>query len=311
MAEGDVLVGADGINSVGKCHIHGTVHRGHNYSKESFGCARDGEGWTLTIINRFFAVRDHLFQRPTKELLKVVPLEAIVGGVTLSGDEMKRQLALGHSAYSIINPALGFIVFVGLHRVAADGAAADFYWMIMRHDPTVGDPDHWLQHASPEEKHAHVARTVARLPPRFREIFDLTPVEGMRRRPHVWRDLELSAADVPTAGGRVLIIGDAAHAMTPFRGEGGYHTMIDAINLAETLAGLKAQGDGNGNPYDGAALETAVAAFNAEMLQRGVESVRFSRGSYEEARKTVKDRQPFAYALQQIPEKDIVLEVKV
>ncbi|KAK9419988.1 hypothetical protein SUNI508_14092 [Seiridium unicorne] len=46
------------------------------------------------------------------------------------------------------------------------------------------------------------------------------------------------------------------------------------------------------------------------MLKRGGDSVRFSRASYDEAKKTVKERQPFAYALKQLPEETIVLEVK-
>ncbi|KAK6070459.1 early conidial development-2 [Seiridium cupressi] len=263
VAKGDILVGADGIKSV---------------------------------------VREHLLQRPAEDLLKVVPLAAIVGEMELSGDEFKRQLALGHSAYTLINPNLGFITFVGMHRILPDAASGRFFWMIMRPDNTVGDPNHWLQTASQKERHDHVMNAVAKLPPKFREIFDLTPVEGIRKQPHVWRDLELNG--VPAS--RVVIIGDAAHAMTPFRGEGGYHTFIDAMNLAEALTKLNAEGIAN----DSAAVHSAVAEFNAEMLKRGGDSVRFSRASYDEAKKTVKERQPFAYALKQLPEETIVLEVK-
>lgn len=258
--------------------------------------------WTRALTNQRLKVREHLLQRPADELLRIVPLAAVVGEMTLSGDAFKRQLALGHSAYTLINPELGFITFVGMHYVFPDAASGRFYWMIMRPDTTVGDPNHWLQTASQQEKHDYVMKTVANLDPRFREIFDLTPVDGIRKNPHVWRDLELES--VPAS--RVVIIGDAAHAMTPFRGEGGYHTFIDAMNLSEILAQLNA----DGKTHDTAAVHAAVADFNAEMLERGLESVRSSRASYDEAKKTVKSRQPFAYALRPLPEVDIVIEAK-
>ena len=80
---------------------------------------------------------------------------AIVGQLTLSGDEFKRQLALGHRSYTLIRPELGFITFVGLHDVASDGSSARFFWIMMRPDPNIAQPDHWLQIA------------VAKMPPRF------------------------------------------------------------------------------------------------------------------------------------------------
>ena len=70
------------------------------------------------------------------------------------------------------------------------------------------------------------------MPPNMREIFESTPAEGIRKQPHIWRDLEL--ASLPA--GRVVLVGDAAHAMTPFRGEGGYHAFIDSLNLAKILS---------------------------------------------------------------------------
>ncbi|KAL3417499.1 early conidial development-2 [Phlyctema vagabunda] len=263
-AKGDFLVGADGVRST---------------------------------------VRGQLLQKSDDELLKVVPLAAIVGEMSLAGEDFKRQLALGHSAYTLINPSLGFITFVGLHYVLPDAASARYFWMIMMPDTTVGDADHWLQTASQQEKHDYVSNTVTKLPPRFREIFDLTPVEGIRKQPHVWRDLELE--NIPAS--RVVIIGDAAHAMTPFRGEGGYHAFIDAMNISETLGRLNV----DGKIHDITTVKTAVGDFNSEMLERSVESVRSSRASYEEAKKTVKNRQAFSYALKVLPEADDQLQVTV
>lgn len=229
-------------------------------------------------------------------------MAAIVGQLTLSGDEFKRQLALGHSSYTLIRPDLGFITFVGLHDVADDGSSGRFFWMMMRPDPTIAQPGHWLQTASKQEKHDHVLAAAAKLPPRFREIFELTPVDGMKEDTHIWRDLELSSLPA----GRVVLMGDAAHAMTPFRGEGGYHTFLDAMAISKMLGRLNE----DGQICDVEAVQAQVAEYNAEMLERGKKSVRFSRESYEEAQKRVENRQAFLAPMKPIAEADIVIEVK-
>ncbi|PLN77494.1 FAD/NAD(P)-binding domain-containing protein [Aspergillus taichungensis] len=259
-AKGDVLVGADGIKSV---------------------------------------VREHLIQRPSDEVLKLVPLAAIVGEVDMSGEAFKRQLALGHSAYIYISPDLGFWNFGGLHHVNADGVSGRHYWMYMEPDANVAEPDHWLQKASQAEKHEYVMQKVSKLPLKFREIFESTPASGIKPEPHIWRDLELESLPA----GRVILMGDAAHAMTPFRGEGGYHTFIDALQLSKIL--------GKVDSSDLGALKSAVAEYNEEMLERGVEAVRNSRNE-QGARKAQDKKSKVVSALQEakpIPESEIVLEV--
>ncbi|KAI1155275.1 FAD/NAD(P)-binding domain-containing protein [Nemania diffusa] len=262
-AKGDMLVGADGIQSI---------------------------------------VRQNLLHRSHDDLLEVVPLANIVGQLTLSGDAFKRQLALGHSSYSVIRPELGFITFVGLHDVSADGQSARFYWMMMHPDATVGSPGHWLQTASKQAKLDHVLRTAERLSPDLREIFELTPVEGIREEKHIWRDLELSSLPA----GRVVLLGDAAHAMTPFKGEGGYHAFLDALALSRLFGKLGADG---GVPSLGA-IRTAVEAYNTDMLRRSGESVRSSRVSYDEAKKKVEKRQAFLAPMKMIPKTEISLDAR-
>ncbi|KAL8924839.1 MAG: hypothetical protein Q9172_002504 [Xanthocarpia lactea] len=258
-AKGDILVGADGIKSV---------------------------------------VRTHLLQRPSEELLKLVPLSAVVGEVTLSGEEFKRQLALGHSAYIFASPNLGFFNFGGLHYVLPDGVSGRHYWMYMEPDPEVAKPDHWLQTASQQEKLDYVVKKVSAMPPKFQEIFRLTPASGIKKEPHVWRDLELTS--LPS--GRVILVGDAAHAMTPFRGEGGYHTLIDVLKLSKVLTQLDAKDIG--------AIKAAVAEYNTEMLERGSEAVRSSR-NVQKPQKTSDGKMKLISANQEarpLPEEEIVLE---
>ncbi|KAJ5124077.1 FAD/NAD(P)-binding domain-containing protein [Penicillium bovifimosum] len=258
-AKGDILVGADGIKSV---------------------------------------VRENLTQRTSDEMLKLVPIAAIVGELDLSGEAFKRQLALGHSAYIFVSPDLGFWNFGGLHHVHPDGVSGRHYWMYMEPDPNVAEPNHWLQTATREEKLNYVLKKVSKMPPKFREIFESTPASGIKEEPHIWRDLELESLPA----GRVILVGDAAHAMTPFRGEGGYHTFIDCLELSRILGKI--------DSTDIAAVKEAVAGYNAEMLERGVEAVRNSRG--EQGDRKAQDRKSKVVSAMQeakpLPESEIVLE---
>lgn len=258
-----------------------------------------------SLILNTSTVREHLLQTPSSSLLNRVPLAAIVGQVTLSGDEFKRQLELGHSGYMFMSQGLGFFNFCGLHRVLPDGISGQHYWMFMQHDAQVAEPDHWLQTASQQEKLDYVLKAVAALPPRFREIFKLTPADGIKKEQHIWRDLELGADAVPAD--RIVLLGDAAHAMTPFRGEGGHHALIDSLKLSKVLGQLHEQGK------DGSieAIKAAVAEYNAEMLTRGSGAVRDSRNMGSGGKPGEK---PKAWiGAKPIPEKEIVLgaDIKV
>ncbi|KAK4199543.1 hypothetical protein QBC40DRAFT_281845 [Triangularia verruculosa] len=260
-AKGDILVGADGINSV---------------------------------------VREQLLQTPNSSLLKTVPLAAIIGEVTLHGDAFKRQLELGHSAYIYVAPDLGCWMFGGLHHALPDGVSGKHYWMLMKPDPTVANPNHWLQTATQQEKLDHALALVAKLPPKFREIYEKTPASGIKQESHIWRDLELESLPA----GRVVLVGDAAHAMTPFRGEGGYHAFIDSMKLGKILGSV------DGSDID--SIKKAVEEYNKEMLERGVESVRASRGE-QSAQKTKSANAKVMSAGQEarpLPEVEIVLTAR-
>ncbi|KOS18159.1 Salicylate hydroxylase [Escovopsis weberi] len=224
-------------------------------------------------------VREHILQRPSSDLLRVVPLTAIVGEVSLSGEAFRRQLELGHSAYNLINPELGFIGFVGLHHAFPDGNSGRFYWMFMQPRSDDDDDDdvsgalHWAHTSTQQEKRDHVLKATEGLAPRLREIFELTPVEGIKDEPHVWRDMELD--HLPA--GRVVLLGDAAHAMTPSRGEGAFHAFLDAIKLSAIVTRLRDESEAG----DDDAVEAAVAAYNAEIPCRGSRRSRFEGAELE------------------------------
>ncbi|KIL88414.1 fad binding domain protein [Fusarium avenaceum] len=260
-AKGDILVGADGAHSL---------------------------------------VRHLILQRPGSELLQVVPLKAIVGEVTLCGEDFEHQLTLGHSAYNLINPELGFIAFIGLHHAFPDGKSGRYYWMFMQPDPNdVSHPNHWLQTSTPQEKLEYVRKATVGLDPQLSKIFHLTPVEGVRKEPHVWRDLQLDS--LPS--GRVVWLGDAAHAMTPSRGEGAFHAFVDAMKLSQTLGRLER----DGNAHDINIVRLAVEKYHAEILKRGGAAVRASRSSYEDAKKRAESGTLFVPGMKALPEETISL----
>lgn len=76
----------------------------------------------------------------------------------------------------------------------------------------------------------------------------------------------------------MVLVGDAAHAMSPFRGEGGYNAFIDALKLSKSLIRLA----GTEKAGDITAVRAAVIRYNAEMLRRGVAAVRASRDTHSE-----------------------------
>ncbi|KAI6080772.1 putative monooxygenase [Hypoxylon rubiginosum] len=149
-ATGDILVGADGVNSI---------------------------------------VREHVLQRPNSEILQTFPATMAVGEVTVSGKLFENQLALGHSCWVKSGPpSAGYFVFCGLREVSPDGKSGSYYWYVVNEDPDIGKEDHWLHSASQAEKLKHSIKITRLLEPRFTEIIRSTPVSGMRTHPLLVRD---------------------------------------------------------------------------------------------------------------------------
>ncbi|KAH8881892.1 putative monooxygenase [Thozetella sp. PMI_491] len=215
------------------------------------------------------AIRKHLLGG--QDVLKTEPIVVFDGEVTLSGEDMVRQLELGHSAYSVDTTDENGVrgqLFAGLGYVNPDGKSALFYFHLMAHDKEAAEPGHWTETASKEELFAAAMKMTERLPDKYNAIIKKTTIQGMRERPIKFHSLIID--QLPES--RVTLLGDAAHCMTPFRGEGGVHAIRDALNLAQTL--LKVD---KGNTEQ---LKSQLGSYQREMLARGAEAVERSRAVF-------------------------------
>jgi 2-polyprenyl-6-methoxyphenol hydroxylase-like FAD-dependent oxidoreductase len=67
-------------------------------------------------------------------------------------------------------------------------------------------------------------------------------------------------------GGRITLAGDAAHPMLIYRGQGFQHAILDVSQYLDALVKIR----------EGAALESAISAYDADMIGRGAKAVQQS-----------------------------------
>jgi len=100
----------------------------------------------------------------------------------------------------------------------------------------------------------------------------------------------LSAATSAALGGRVTLLGDAAFAMTPFKGQGANRALADAVSLADALAtrGATSRGGGRGSGTSGGRNSAddpvcrALRLHEDAMCARSAVKVRGSRAAVEQ-----------------------------
>lgn len=86
-------------------------------------------------------------------------------------------------------------------------------------------------------------------------------------------DRELLNGQLLGKGGPVTLIGDAAHPMSPFKGQGANQALLDAISLARSIVkGCRPLS----NWRDAGIRESVLTRFEAEMLERSAVKVRDS-----------------------------------
>lgn len=106
--------------------------------------------------------------------------------------------------------------------------------------------------------------------PQIRRILDAVEPASVYRDDARWMRTALPAYHV----GRVALLGDAAHPMTPDLGQGGSQSIEDAVVLAKLLAEA---GESDGAERGSGPLSGALAAYTAARLPRTMDMVKRSK----------------------------------
>ncbi|KAM3503319.1 hypothetical protein MY11210_008772 [Beauveria gryllotalpidicola] len=218
----------------------------------------------------FSKIRRSIFSKlGNPDPLNPLPYAVIEGQVTLHGVEFERQLELANSCYISGYRSEGSLS-VGLDSVSPDGTSGNYYWIIIYRDETARKRPHWTATADKEELFKFARSRVENMNPRFLQVVDMTGPSGLIvPSSFTLQDVEID--ELPVS--RVTLLGDAAHSMTPFRGEGGIHAMRDALILARIISEIAAEGTGLGG------WKRKIDEYQKEMLERGIKSVRLSRAA--------------------------------
>ncbi|KAI9727719.1 MAG: hypothetical protein M1828_005947 [Chrysothrix sp. TS-e1954] len=227
-------------------------------------------------------VRKHILKG--QDVMRPLPLGSIVGEVALSGDDFTEQLKLAHSGYIVMNSTLGSddqsAIFGALNKVSPDGKTGYYYYILLwvdKHAPQTSDKRlSWTVEASKEELAAFARKMTQAYPDHLRVLAEKVPVEGYHSPGFQLQGVQLDASQLPP--GRVLVIGDAAHSMTPFkvRGEAGVCAITDALRLGRTIKRIRDQ-QATGEEYD-----TLMTEFRDDMLARGKWAIEVSNPVLED-----------------------------
>ncbi|KAI1426590.1 putative monooxygenase [Xylaria sp. FL1777] len=231
-ASGDILVGAEGTRSVVRKHIlHG------------------------------------------QDVMKPLPVGSLVGEIELAGADFARQLELGHSAYIVMGNAKDQCsMFAALNKVSPDGKTGYYYFILHWVDEQISlstdESPYWTVGASCEDLATFARDKIKSYPEHLRALAEKVPIERYRKPGIVLQSVELDANQLPP--GKIMLIGDAAHSMTPFRGEAGVCALTDALSLGRTLTRIR---DTCAKAGD---LEKLMVTYRDDMLKRAAKSTRAS-----------------------------------
>ncbi|KAK0671566.1 hypothetical protein QBC41DRAFT_54960 [Cercophora samala] len=248
----------------------------------------------------FSSVRKHIPNGPECIQLRQFPAAVVAGDVELEGEEVKRQLRNGHSAYVAIGRRWG--LFVGLNKlthIKADGRGnveeikGEYYWIMSQYDKDVADENHWTRTMTDEEKLAMVKDEVKEMREEFKVVIEKTDVEGLKSSAwSMWYDAVKGTEHLETS--RIVLIGDAAHPMTPARGEGAVVAIRDAIQLSKVLGTI--------NTADETSFKMTLQGFQQDVVMKGFEAIQGAREAFEGV---FQNKTPMAWGWEMVPIQEV------
>ncbi|KAF5015454.1 hypothetical protein F66182_13214 [Fusarium sp. NRRL 66182] len=168
------------------------------------------------------------------------------------------------------------VIFGALNRVSPDGKTGYYYYILLWVDhqpPTGANEKRWFESASKEQLAAFAREKISHFPKNLRSLVDKIPVEGYNAPGFQLQGVELELEQLPA--GRVLVIGDAAHSMAPFRALAANTAFVDAFKLADVLTRARNM------QASGETLQGLVSAFNGDMIVRGKAAIKASNAVLE------------------------------
>ncbi|KAI1112812.1 putative monooxygenase [Nemania sp. NC0429] len=216
--------------------------------------------------------RQHIFKG--EDPIKTPPMAIIQGFSTLYDDELEEQLRLGHSLYIVdMNSVNGspMLLLVMLIEVYPDGKSGKFGWCLIWPDERAAKEDFWVNSASGQQQYDFVIEKTKNLPAKYLTAIQKADPQSCIPILNLYT---LIMDSMPT--GRITLLGDAAHAMTPFRGEGGFHAISDALNLARVIGKIDKHNTEN--------IKEVFDAYQAKMLLTGKAAAKLSEEQFAKKR---------------------------
>ncbi|XP_037494215.1 monooxygenase 2 isoform X2 [Jatropha curcas] len=151
-------------------------------------------------------------------------------------------------------PRVNYVYGRGLRAGYVPVSPTKVYWFICFNSPSPGP-----KITDPSELKKQAKELVNNWPPELLNLIDLSPDETLSKTPLV--DRWLWPAISPSASlGRVVLVGDAWHPMTPNLGQGACCALEDSVVLARKLADAIASGP--------APIEEAFRSYGSERWPR-------------------------------------------
>ncbi|KAK5047652.1 hypothetical protein LTR84_006317 [Exophiala bonariae] len=197
---------------------------------------------------------------------RIIPLGNITSLVELPKEKYTKQLELGRSFFLAHSP--NHRLFVGFRHFSKDEETASFYWRLSWYDKETQNEPYWTATASPEELMEYAREKTKDFFPLLTETLRATPPSGVVVPSLTFWDM----LPIPLPTGRVTLLGDGIHPMSPFRGEGANFAMKDGLSLGQYLAERK----------NGETIPELLKRYESEMLIRGSGGVLKSRAAAED-----------------------------